>query len=85
MSELLDAGLQDQPDVLLEMSRFLLKEKVDVIYGVRASRRETKFKEFFYFVFCRLYLETLFKLRQFQCGIERRASQGYLAEAENHC
>ena len=46
-----------------------MKEKVDVIYGVRASRREMKFKEFFYFVFYRLYLETLFKLRQFQCGI----------------
>jgi len=53
---IIDADLQDEPEVLLEMYRFLLKEKVDVVYGVRTSRRETGFKRFFYFVFYRLYL-----------------------------
>src|SRR5262249_14460046 len=53
---IIDADLQDEPEVLLEMYRFLLKEKVDLVYGVRTSRRETKFKRFFYFVFYRLYL-----------------------------
>jgi len=53
---IIDADLQDEPEVLLEMYRFLLMEKVDIVYGVRTSRRETKFKQFFYFVFYRLYL-----------------------------
>jgi dolichol-phosphate mannosyltransferase len=53
---IIDADLQDEPEVLLEMYRFLLNEKVDLVYGVRASRRETRFKRFFYFVFYRLYL-----------------------------
>ena len=53
---IIDADLQDEPEVLLEMYRFLLTEKVDLVYGVRTSRRETKFKRFFYFVFYRLYL-----------------------------
>jgi len=53
---IMDADLQDEPEVLLEMYRILTKEKVDVVYGVRTSRRETKFKRFFYFVFYRLYL-----------------------------
>src|SRR5205807_490775 len=48
--------LQDEPDVLLEMYQVLLTEKVDVVYAVRTSRRETKLKRFFYFVFYRLYL-----------------------------
>src|SRR5207244_12893191 len=53
---IMDADLQDEPEVLLEMYRILTKEKVDVVYGVRTSRRETKVKRFFYFVFYRLYL-----------------------------
>src|SRR5947208_14930743 len=53
---IMDADLQDEPEVLLEMYRMLIKEKVDVVYGVRASRRETKFKRLFYFVFYRLYV-----------------------------
>ncbi len=53
---IMDADLQDEPEVLLEMYRILTKEKVDVVYGVRTSRRETKLKRFFYFVFYRLYL-----------------------------
>jgi polyisoprenyl-phosphate glycosyltransferase len=53
---IMDADLQDEPEVLLEMYRLLLAEKVDVVYAVRASRRETELKRFFYFVFYRLYL-----------------------------
>lgn len=53
---IMDADLQDEPEVLLEMYRVLLVEKVDVIYAVRTSRRETGLKRFFYFVFYRLYL-----------------------------
>jgi len=53
---IIDADLQDEPEVLLEMYRFLVKERVDVVYGVRTSRSATKFKRFFYFVFYRLYL-----------------------------
>lgn len=53
---IMDADLQDEPEVLVEMYRFLLNEKVDIVYGVRTSRRETKFKRFFYSAFYRLYL-----------------------------
>jgi dolichol-phosphate mannosyltransferase len=52
----MDADLQDEPDILLEMYQVLLTEKVDVVYAVRTSRRETKLKRLFYFVFYRLYL-----------------------------
>ncbi len=53
---IMDADLQDEPEVLLDMYQLLLTEKVDVIYAVRTSRRETKLKRFFYFIFYRLYL-----------------------------
>lgn len=53
---IMDADLQDEPEVLLEMYRVLLVENVDVVYAVRTSRRETELKRFFYFVFYRLYL-----------------------------
>ena len=53
---IMDADLQDEPEVLLEMYQVMLAEKVDVVYAVRTSRRETKLKQFFYFVFYRLYL-----------------------------
>ena len=53
---IMDADLQDEPEVLLEMFQVLLTEKVDVVYGVRIRRRETKLKRFFYFAFYRLYL-----------------------------
>jgi dolichol-phosphate mannosyltransferase len=52
----MDADLQDEPEVLLEMHRTLTEEKIDVVYAVRTSRSETKLKRFFYFVFYRLYL-----------------------------
>jgi glycosyltransferase involved in cell wall biosynthesis len=53
---IMDADLQDEPEILLEMYQVLLAEKVDVVYAVRRSRHETKVKRFFYFVFYRLYL-----------------------------
>ena len=53
---IMDADLQDEPEVLLEMYRVLLAEKVDVVYAVRTRRRETELKRFFYFVFYRIYL-----------------------------
>jgi polyisoprenyl-phosphate glycosyltransferase len=51
----MDADLQDEPEILLEMYQVLLAKNVDVVYAVRTSRRETKLKRFFYFVFYRLY------------------------------
>jgi glycosyltransferase involved in cell wall biosynthesis len=53
---IMDADLQDEPEVLLEMYRTLKNEKVDIVYAVRAARREPKLKRFFYFMFYRLYL-----------------------------
>ena len=52
---IMDADLQDEPEVLLEMYQFLLKEKFDVVYAIRASRSKTPLKRFFYFIFYRLY------------------------------
>jgi glycosyltransferase involved in cell wall biosynthesis len=53
---IMDADLQDEPEVLLEMYHLLLREKVDVVYAVRTSRRGTKGKRLLYFLFYRLYL-----------------------------
>jgi glycosyltransferase involved in cell wall biosynthesis len=52
---IMDADLQDEPEVLLEMYQVLLAEKVDVVYGVRTGRRERKLKRLLYFLFYRLY------------------------------
>src|SRR5437667_42890 len=52
---IMDADLQDEPEVLLEMYQVLLAEKVDVVYAVRTTRRETGLKRFSYFIFYRLY------------------------------
>jgi glycosyltransferase involved in cell wall biosynthesis len=52
---IMDADLQDEPEVLLEMYQELRAQKVDVVYAVRSSRAETKLKRFYYFVFYRLY------------------------------
>jgi len=53
---IMDADLQDEPEILLEMYRTLRKEKVDIVYAVRAARRESRLKRFFYSVFYRLYV-----------------------------
>src|SRR5437762_11811340 len=53
---IMDADLQDEPEILLDMHRMVIKEKVDVVYGVRSSRRETNLKRLFYLVFYRRYV-----------------------------
>ncbi len=53
---IMDADLQDEPEILLDMYRTLKNEKVDIVYAVRAARREPGLKRFFYFVFYRLYV-----------------------------
>lgn len=52
----MDADLQDEPEMLLEMYRLLKSENLEVVYAVRAGRDEKNVKRFFYFVFYRLYL-----------------------------
>ncbi len=53
---IMDADLQDEPEILLDMYRTLRSDNVDIVYAVRTARRETKLKRFFYFVFYRLYV-----------------------------
>ena len=53
---IMDADLQDEPEILLDMYRALRSDNVDIVYAVRTARRETKLKRFFYFVFYRLYV-----------------------------
>jgi polyisoprenyl-phosphate glycosyltransferase len=83
---IMDADLQDEPEVLLEMYRTLLAEKVDVVYAVRKNRRETKLKRFFYFAFYRLYLFLADSPVQLDsgdfCVMSRRASQLLLSLPE---
>jgi len=52
----MDADLQDEPEVLLEMYRTLLSEKLEVVYAMRTSRQEKVAKRLFYYLFYRLYL-----------------------------
>lgn len=51
----MDADLQDEPEVVLEMYRLLHAEQLDVVYAVRMSRQEKQTKRFFYFLFYRLF------------------------------
>ncbi len=53
---IMDADLQDEPEILLDMYRTLRSDNVDIVYAIRTARRETKLKRFFYFVFYRLYV-----------------------------
>ena len=52
---IMDADLQDEPEVLLEMYRLLRAEPVDVVYAVRTRRNEGRVKRFFYYLFYRLF------------------------------
>jgi len=52
----MDADLQDEPQILLDMYRTLQKEKLDVVYAIRTSRPEKAATRLFYFLFYRLYL-----------------------------
>src|SRR5215471_6520974 len=51
---IMDADLQDEPEILLDMHRTLKSDNVDIVYAVRTARRESKLKRFFYFMFYRL-------------------------------
>ena len=51
----MDADLQDEPEVLLEMYQLLRSDKLDVVYAVRATRPEGRLKRFCYYIFYRLY------------------------------
>jgi glycosyltransferase involved in cell wall biosynthesis len=53
---IMDADLQDEPEVLIQMYRALRAESLDVVYAVRASRQEGRIKRVFYFLFYRLFL-----------------------------
>ena len=53
---IMDADLQDDPEVLTEMYRMLRAEQLDVVYAVRASRQENRIKRFLYSLFYRLFL-----------------------------
>ena len=53
---IMDADLQDEPEILLDMYRTLRSDNVDIVYAIRTARRETKLKRFFYFAFYRLYV-----------------------------
>ena len=62
---IMDADLQDEPEVLLEMYHFLLGEKVDVVYGVRRAEARQKLNVFFisFFTgFISFWLIALFRL-----------------------
>jgi dolichol-phosphate mannosyltransferase len=58
---IMDADLQDEPEVLLEMHRTLTEEKVDVVYAVRTSRRRNSnaFSISFFTGFIFIWLITL--------------------------
>jgi glycosyltransferase involved in cell wall biosynthesis len=51
----MDADLQDEPEVLVEMYRLLRAEQLDVVYAERASRQENRAKRLLYFLFYRLF------------------------------
>jgi dolichol-phosphate mannosyltransferase len=53
---IMDADLQDEPEILLDMYRALRSDNVDIVYAVRTARDEAKLKRFFYFLFYRLYV-----------------------------
>ena len=52
---IMDADLQDEPEVLIQMYRVLRAEHVDVVYAVRATREENLAKRFWYSLFYRLF------------------------------
>src|SRR5438105_13718198 len=51
----MDADLQDEPEILLEMYCRLRSEKLDVVYAVRASRQEKNTKRSYYHDFFHLF------------------------------
>lgn len=51
---IIDADLQDPPDVIIEMLQ-KWHEGFDVVYGIRQKRKEAKWKTFCYAVFYRIF------------------------------
>jgi glycosyltransferase involved in cell wall biosynthesis len=51
----LDADLQDPPELIIEMLNLAKKDGYDVVYGVRKTRKEGPFLRFAYSVFYRLW------------------------------
>lgn len=54
----IDADLQDPPELLPEMLLKAEKEDLDVVYGLRKSREETIFRKFCYWLFYRIWRMT---------------------------
>jgi len=52
---IMDADLQDEPEVLLEMYRMLRSERMEVVYAVRVRRSGGKLKRLLYYLFYRLF------------------------------
>lgn len=52
---ILDADLQDPPELIPEMVRLWRTEKADVVYGVRKNRKENLFKRLCYAGFYRFF------------------------------
>jgi len=54
VTTIIDADLQDPPEVILEMiSKW--KEGFDVVYGIRTERKEARWKKFSYSIFYRIF------------------------------
>lgn len=51
----MDADLQDEPEILLQMHQQALAEGYDVVYAVRSRRSESALKRFCYRAFYRLF------------------------------
>jgi polyisoprenyl-phosphate glycosyltransferase len=82
----MDADLQDEPEILLEMLRLLQREGLDIVYAVRLRRDERRLKKFFYFLFYRLFLYLADSPAQLDsgdfCVMSRRAVQLLLSLPE---
>lgn len=75
----MDADLQDEPEILLEMLRLLQREHLDIVYAVRLKRDGGPLKKLFYFLFYRLFLYLADSPAQLDsgdfCVMSRRAVQ----------
>ena len=83
---IMDADLQDEPEILLEMFRLLQSDNLDVVYAVRSKRHGSLLKRLFYLVFYRLFLYLADSPVQLDsgdfCVMSRRAVQLLLAFPE---
>lgn len=83
----MDADLQDEPEVLLEMFRLLRSEPVDIVYAVRARRGDPKIGRLLAYIFYRVFAflaENPVDLDSGEfCVMSRRAVQLLLGLPEN--